>query len=51
MIHRHDEKMSKMKGQEMERNKNYQLDNSIFEIVVWLLVMAIVCMDIKVTFF
>lgn len=35
----------------MERNKDYQLDNKILEIVVWLFAIAIVCMDIKVTFF
>lgn len=35
----------------MERNKDYQLDNKVFEIAVWLFVIAIVCMDFKVTFF
>jgi len=35
----------------MERKKDYQLDNEIFEIVVWLIVIAVVLMDIKVTFF
>ena len=35
----------------MERNKDYQRDEKIFEIVVWLLVIAVVYMDIKVTFF
>jgi len=35
----------------MERNNDYQLDNKKFEIVVWISVIAIVCMDIKVTFF
>ena len=43
--------MSKIKEQEMEHNKDYQLDNKIFEIVVWLFVIAIICMDINVTFF
>ena len=35
----------------MERNKDYQLDNEIFEMVVWLIAIAVVLMDIKVTFF
>ena len=35
----------------MELNKDYQLENNIFEIVVWLFVITIVCIDIKVTFF
>ena len=35
----------------MERNKDYQQDNKVFEMAVWLFVIAIVFMDIKVTFF
>jgi len=35
----------------MERNKDYQRDEMIFEVVVWLFVIAVVYMDIKVTFF
>ena len=35
----------------MERNKDYQRDEMIFEIVVWLFVIAIVYVDIKATFF
>ena len=34
----------------MERNKDYQREDIIFEIVVWLFVLAIVYMDIKATF-
>jgi len=35
----------------MERNKDYQRQDMIFEIVVWLFVIAIVYVDIKATFF
>jgi len=35
----------------MERNKDYQRDDMIFEMVVWLFVIAVVYMDIKITFF
>jgi len=35
----------------MERNKDYRRDEMIFEIVVWLFVIAVVYVDIKVTFF
>ena len=35
----------------MERNTDYQLEHLIFEIVVWLFVIAVVFVDIKVTFF
>jgi len=35
----------------MERNKDYQRDDMIFEMVVWLFVIAVVYMDIKMTFF
>ena len=35
----------------MELNKDYQPGNKIFELVVWLFVITIVCIDIKVTFF
>ena len=34
----------------MESNKNYHQDYIIFEITVWLFVIAVVYMDIKVTF-
>ena len=34
----------------MERNKDYQPDDKIFVIVVWLFVIAVVYMDIKLTF-
>ncbi len=34
----------------MESNKDYQRDDIIFEIIVWVFVIAIVYMDIKVTF-
>jgi hypothetical protein len=34
----------------MERNKNYQLDDVIFEIVVWLFVIVIIYLDIEGTF-
>lgn len=35
----------------MERNKDSQLDYEVFEIVVWLIAIAVVLIDIKVTFF
>jgi len=35
----------------MEYNIDNRLDYEIFEIVVWLFVIAIVSIDIKVTFF
>ena len=35
----------------MERNIDYRQDDIIFEIVAWLFVIAVVCIDIKVTFF
>lgn len=31
----------------MERNKDYQLDDMIFELVVWACIIVIVYMDIK----
>ena len=34
----------------MELNKDYQQYDIIFEIVVWLFVIAVVYMDIKATF-
>ena len=34
----------------MQRNKDYQLDDVIFEIVVWLFVIVIIYQDIKGTF-
>ena len=34
----------------MESNKDYQRDDMIFEIVVWLFVIAVIFMDIKATF-
>ena len=34
----------------MELNKDYQQCDIIFEIVVWLFVIAVVYMDIKATF-
>ena len=34
----------------MELNKDYQQYDIIFEIVVWLFVIAVVFMDIKATF-
>ncbi len=34
----------------MESNKDYQRDDIIFHIVVWVFVIAIVYIDIKVTF-
>jgi len=35
----------------MERNIAYLRDEIIFKIVVWLFVIAVVYMDIKITFF
>jgi len=35
----------------MERNIDYWQGDIIFEVVVWLIVIAIVYIDIKVTFF
>jgi hypothetical protein len=35
----------------MERNIAYRRDEIIFKIVVWLFVIAVVYMDIKITFF
>jgi len=35
----------------MERNIDYRQNDIIFEIVVWLFVIAVVLFDIKVTFF
>ena len=35
----------------MERNQHYQLEDLILKIVAWLLVIAIVYLDIKTTFF
>jgi hypothetical protein len=35
----------------MESNIDYQRDDIIFEMVVWLFVVAVIFMDIKVTFF
>ena len=35
----------------MERNIDYRQADVIFEIVVWLFVIAVVYIDIKVTFF
>ena len=35
----------------MERNKDYPLEFKNLEIAVWLFAIAVVCMDIKVTFF
>jgi hypothetical protein len=34
----------------MQRNKDYQLDDVIFEIVVWLFVIVIIYQDIEGTF-
>jgi hypothetical protein len=34
----------------MERNKDYQLDDIIFEVVVWACIIVIVYIDIKETF-
>lgn len=34
----------------MERNKDYQRDDMIFEIVVWLCVIVIIYLDIEGTF-
>ena len=34
----------------MESNKDYQRDDMIFEIVVWLFVIAVIFIDIKATF-
>jgi len=34
----------------MESNKDYQLDDIIFYIVVWVFVITVVYIDIKVTF-
>jgi hypothetical protein len=34
----------------MERNKDYQRDDMIFEIVVWLFVIVIIYLDIEGTF-
>jgi len=31
----------------MERNKDYQLDDMIFDLVVWFCIIVIVYMDIK----
>ena len=33
----------------MERNKGYQLDDIIFELVVWVCIIVIVYLDIKET--
>ena len=35
----------------MEHNIDYRQNDIIFEIVVWLFVIAVVVIDIKVTFF
>jgi len=34
----------------MERNKDYQLDDIIFELVVWVCIIVIVYMDFKEAF-
>ena len=34
----------------MERNKDYQRDDIIFELVVWVFVVVIIYLDIKGTF-
>ena len=34
----------------MESNKDYQRDDMIFEMVVWLFVIAVIFVDIKATF-
>ena len=34
----------------MERNKDYQRDDMVFEIVVWLFVIVIIYLDIEGTF-
>jgi len=34
----------------MERNKDYQRDDIIFELVVWVFVIVIIYLDIKGTF-
>ena len=34
----------------MESNKDYQRDNIILEMVIWLFVIAVIIMDIKATF-
>ena len=34
----------------MERNKNYELDDMIFELVVWVSIIVIIYMDIKEIF-
>jgi len=34
----------------MERNKDYQRDDMIFEIAVWLFVLVIIYLDIEGTF-
>ena len=34
----------------MESDKDYQRDDIIFEMVVWLFVIAVIYMDIKATF-
>ena len=35
----------------MESDKDYQRDDIIFEMVVWLFVVAVIFFDIKATFF
>ncbi len=35
----------------MERNIDYRQGDIIFEVVVWLIVIAVVYIDLKVTFF
>ena len=43
--HAHEERLI------MEHNIDYRQNDIIFEIVVWLFVIAVVVIDIKVTFF